>query len=239
MKDKILLCVDTSGTTLTVSVMKNEAVLSSFNENTGLTHSCTLMPKIIEMIEKADINPEDIDYFVCANGPGSFTGLRIGVSAMKGLSNVLKKPMVEVSVLDGLKENIKDFDGIICPIIDARRKEVYTALYYKNNKITKELNISLDELFVILKKEEKPVIFNGDGVISYKDYIKENIGDKCFFCNDEDMLQNAESIGKVALEKIKKGEITDYKNFSVSYLKPSQPEMEKGNCKKGDCDKMN
>lgn len=227
MKDKILLCVDTSGTTLTASVMKNENVLSSYNENTGMTHSCTLMPKIIEMIEKASITLNDIDYFVCANGPGSFTGLRIGVCAIKGLCNVVKKPMVEVSVLDGLRENIKNFDGIVCPVIDARRKEVYTALYHKDNKIMDDCNMSLDKLFEILKKQNKPVMFNGDGVISYRDYIKENMGDLCCFSDSENMLQNAVSVGKVALKKINEGKITDYQNFSVSYLKQSQPEMQK------------
>lgn len=228
MKDKILLCVDSSGTTLAVSVMKNEEVLSSFNENTGMTHSATLMPKIIEMLKTANVSLEDVDYFACANGPGSFTGLRIGVSAMKALCNVTKKDMVEVSTLDGLAKNIENFDGLVCPIIDARRKEVYTAIYNKNEKILNDCSISLDELFEILKKENKPVMFSGDGVISYRDYIKENMGDLCFFPKEENLLQNAVSVGKVALSKIENNETTDYRNFKVSYLKPSQPEMQKG-----------
>lgn len=228
MKDKILLCVDSSGTTLAVSVMKNDEPLSFYNENTGMTHSATLMPKIIEMLKKADVKKEEIDYFVCVNGPGSFTGLRIGISAMKGLCNVLKKEMVEVSTLDGLAKNVESFCGIVCPIIDARRKEVYTALYENGEKISDECNISLDTLFEILKKKNKPVVFNGDGVLSYGDYIKENMKEQCFFAEEKDLLQNAVSVGKVALEKIKKGEVTDYRNFKAKYLKPSQPEMQKG-----------
>lgn len=228
MKDKLLLCVDSSGTTLAVSVMKNEIPLASYSENTGMTHSATLLPKIIEMLKKAGVKKEEIDYFVCANGPGSFTGLRIGGCAVKGLAHVFEKPMVEVGTLDGLAENIKNFDGIVCPIIDARRKEVYTALYENKKKILKNCNISLEKLFEILKKENKPVIFNGDGVLSYREYITENMGDMCFFAKDCDLLQNAVSVGRVALEKIEKGEITDYRSFKLDYFKPSQPEMQKG-----------
>ncbi len=229
MKDRYLLVIDSSGATLAVCVMKNNEVLASFNENTGLTHSCTLIPKIIEMIEKSNISLDDIDYYVCSNGPGSFTGLRIGISAMKGLAHAKNKKMVAVSTLDGLMHNIEEFDGLICPIIDARRKEVYTALYYNGEKILDDCGISLDELFEIIKEKgakKKKVIFCGDGVISYKDYIKENLGELCFFADEEKCLQNAVSVGKAALKKIEKGEVLHYSEFSASYLKPSQPERQ-------------
>jgi len=226
LKDKYLLCIDSSGATLAVCVMKNDEALASYNENTGLTHSCTLMPKIIEIIEQSKITLDDIDYFVCANGPGSFTGLRIGISAMKALCHVKNKKMVAVSTLDGLMHNTADFDGLICPIIDARRKEVYTSLYYKGEKILDDCGISLDELFEIIRKENKNVVFVGDGVLSYKDYIKDNLGEICFFADEKNCLQNAVSVGKAALEKIKRGEVIGYSEITASYLKPSQPERQ-------------
>ncbi len=226
MKGNYLLCIDSSGATLAVCVMKDEDVLSAYNENTGLTHSCTLMPKIIEMIEKSGISLDDIDYFVCSNGPGSFTGLRIGISAMKALAQVKDKKMVSVSTLDGLMHNIESFDGLVCPIIDARRKEVFTSLYYNGEKILDDCGISLDELFEIIKKEEKNVIFCGDGVLSYKEYIVEKLGGICFFADEKKCLQNAVSVGKCALKKIEKGEVTDFCDFTASYLRPSQPERQ-------------
>ncbi len=226
MKDKYLLSIDSSGATLAVAVMKNEEVLASFNENTGLTHSCTLMPKIIEMIEKSGITLDDVDYYVCSNGPGSFTGLRIGISAMKALCHAKNKKMVAVSTLDGLMYNVEKFDGLICPIIDARRREVYSALYYNGEKIMDDCGISLDELFEVIRKENKNVIFCGDGVLSYKEYIKESLGECCFFESEEKCLQNAVSVGKAALKKIEKGEILAYSEFTASYLKPSQPERQ-------------
>ncbi len=230
MKDKNLnlLCVDSSGTTLAVAVMNDKKVLASFNENTGLTHSCTLMPKIIEILEKSGLALSDIDYFVCVNGPGSFTGLRIGGAAMKALCHVQNKKMVAVSTLDSLMHNVdeKNFEGLICPIIDARRKEVYAAIYDNGEKILDDCGISLDVLLEIIKKYNKKVIFTGDGVINYKDYIKENIGDMCFFADDDKLNCNAVSAGKAALEKIKKGEVCNYSEFTVSYLKPSQPERQ-------------
>ncbi len=226
MKDNYLLCIDSSGSTLAVCVMKNEDVLAAFNENTGLTHSCTLMPKIIEMIEKSGITLDDIDYYVCSNGPGSFTGLRIGISAMKALCHAKNKKMVAVSTLDGLMHNVLSFDGLICPIIDARRKEVYASLYDNGEKILDDCGISLDELFEIIKKYNKNVIFCGDGAISYKEYIKESLGDKCFFADDNSCVQNAVSVGRASLKKIQNGEVCCYSEFEASYLKPSQPERQ-------------
>ena len=228
MKDNDInfLCVDSSGTTLAVAVMKGDEVLSSFNENTGLTHSCTLMPKIIEMIEKSGLTLSDIDYYVCTNGPGSFTGLRIGGAAMKGLCHAKGKKMVAVSTLESLMYNIKSFDGLVCPIIDARRKEVFAALFKDKKRVLDDCGISLDELFKIIEEKNENVIFVGDGAVNYKDYIKENLKGKCFFANDEDMLQNAVSAGKAALLKIKNGDICDFRDFTLSYLKPSQPERQ-------------
>ncbi len=226
MKDNYLLCIDSSGATLAVCVMKNEEVLASFNENTGLTHSCTLMPKIIEMMEKSGIMLDAVDYYVCSNGPGSFTGLRIGISAMKALAHAKNKKMVAVSTLDGLMHNVAEFDGLVCPIIDARRREVYASLYDNGDKIMDDCGISLDGLFEIIKQKGKNVIFCGDGVISYKEYIKENLGEVCFFADEKSCLQNAVSVGKAALKKIEKGEILDYSQFTASYLKPSQPERQ-------------
>ena len=221
-----LLCVDSSGTTLAVAVMNDKEVLASFNEDTGLTHSCTLMPKIIEMLKKSGLELSDIDYFVCVNGPGSFTGLRIGGAAMKALCHAMDKKMVAVSSLDSLMHNIENFDGLICPMIDARRKEVYGALYENGEKILEDCGIYLDELFEIIKKKNKNVIFLGDGAVNYKDYIKEKLSDISFFAPYDKNLSNAVSAGKAALLKIEEGKVLSYRDFELSYLKPSQPERQ-------------
>lgn len=225
MKDIKILAVDTSGSTLAVAIMKNENVLASVNKNTGLTHSETLMPEIISLFEKTKISASDIDYFVCSNGPGSFTGLRIGISAMIGLAHAVNKPMVEVGTLDGLYKNNEGKCEIVCPIIDARREEVYACVFKNEEKILLDTPISLLSLTDFLKTQNKEVLFCGDGAISYKEKILEYMGDKAIFADEKDMLQNAVSVGFIGLEKIKKGETVPYNDFKVNYLKPSQPEM--------------
>jgi len=225
LKDIKILAVDTSGATLTAAIIKGNTVLASVNKNTGLTHSETLMPEIITLFEKSGLSTSDIDYFVCANGPGSFTGLRIGISAMIGLAHAVNKPMVEVGTLDGLYKNNEGKCEIICPIIDARREEVYGTVFKDGEKILPDAPISLLALTDFLKIEGKTVLFCGDGAIAYKDKITEYMGNKAFFADNENMLQNAVSVGLLGLEKIKAGETVSYNKFKVKYLKPSQPEM--------------
>ena len=225
MKDIKILAVDTSGTTLAIAILKNDEVLASVNKNTGLTHSETLMPEIISLFDKAGLNASDIDYFVCSNGPGSFTGLRIGISAMIGLAHAVNKPMVEIGTLDGLYKNNKGKQNIICPIIDARREEVYATVFKGNEKILPDRPISLISLCELLKEHNESILFCGDGATAYKEKIIEYMSDKAIFADEENMLQNAVSVGLLGLDKIKKGEAVPYNQFKVNYLKPSQPEM--------------
>ena len=226
MKDIKILAVDTSGTTLAIALLKNYEVLASVNKNTGRTHSETLMPEIISLFEKAGLLASDIDYFVCSNGPGSFTGLRIGISALIGLAHAVNKPMVEVGTLDGLYKNNEGKCNIICPIIDARREEVYATVFKGNEKILSDRPISLVSLCELLKEHNEKVLFCGDGAIAYKEKILEYMCDKAIFADEKDMLQNAVSVGLLGLNKIKKGEAVPSNQFKVNYLKPSQPEMQ-------------
>lgn len=228
LKDITILAVDTSGATLAIAIMKNDVPVAVCDKNTGLTHSESLLPEIIELFSKTNIKPADIDYFVCSNGPGSFTGLRIGISTMKGLAHAFNKPMIEAGTLDALKINLNSCnDMIICPMIDARREEVYTAVYKNDEKILRDTPISITELCEFLLKENSDVIFNGDGAVAYREKICMLMGEKAHFPEESLMLPKGVSVGLCGLSKIEKGMIKSHRDFSVNYIKPSQPEMQR------------
>ena len=133
------------------------------------------MPIIDELFKNTGMSISDIDAFVASKGPGSFTGLRIGLSTIKGLSQGSRKPFVTVSTLDSLAYNLAYTDGIICPILDALRDNVYTALYTFNNcelnRISDYINISIDELINMLKDKNCSISFVGDGVPKFKEKL--------------------------------------------------------------------
>ena len=220
---RILAC-DSSGKTATAAILENDKLLSCFTINTGLTHSEKMMPLISDMLKSADLKIEDIDAFAVANGPGSFTGIRIGSSSIKAMAHALDKPIFGISTLEGLFRNITATYGIICPIIDARREEVYAAVYKDNKCIVPDCDIKLKDLLLTFEKEEK-VMFLGDGVMSYKEIITAALGDRAMFAPPHLLLQNAASIAVIAYEKYKNGEHPTYSDFAISYLKASQPEQ--------------
>ena len=224
---KILAC-DSSGKTATAAVVTNEKALACFTVNTGLTHSEKMMPLISDMLKSIDMDISEMDAFAVANGPGSFTGIRIGASSIKAIAHAMDKPLFGISTLDGLHKNTNGFDGFICPIIDARREEVYAAVYENDKKIIQGCNIKLRELLGSLNKE---TLFLGDGVLSYKNVITEVMGDKAVFAPPHILLQNAASIGLLALGKYENGERPSYIDFSINYLKESQPEQALANNK--------
>jgi tRNA threonylcarbamoyladenosine biosynthesis protein TsaB len=163
----ILLSIDTSTDHLSLALSDGDKMIGRFHGKVGRNHSRLLMPKIEQLLKRCRVAPEDLDCFCVSVGPGSFTGLRIGVTAVKGLAYALKKRIVAVPTLDAIAYNAKDFEGIVCPVLDARKKKVYAAIYksdgYTVKKISKDLLVSAEDL---LKKtgRYKDVFFLGDGV---------------------------------------------------------------------------
>jgi tRNA threonylcarbamoyladenosine biosynthesis protein TsaB len=222
-----ILSADTSGKTAAIALLDNEKIIASYTINTGLTHSQKLLPLIEQMLVTVGVDISEIDCFAISNGPGSFTGLRIGISTIKAIAHVLNKPIIEVSTLDALSFNFPSFTDYVCPIIDARRQEVYTAVYKNGKKVLDDCNIKLEELLNFYKDKKGKIIFLGDGVLSYKDIIEKALPKRATFAPNHLLLQNASSVGMVALKEIKSGNIKSYKDIKVSYLKKTQPEQEK------------
>ena len=227
----LILGLDTCSMSSSASLVSEDRMIATFSVNHKKTHSERIMPQIEAMLKAADISIDDIDAFAASVGPGSFTGVRIGVATVKALAQAQKKPCIAVSALEGLATNVASFDGIIAPILDARRNQVYNALFESNGKnITRlctDRALPLTELLDELKETNKNIMFTGDGVPVFKDVIIDVLEDKAFFATLPLMFNQASSIAMIGLEKFKNGDTINYEKLVPEYVRLSQAEQEK------------
>lgn len=219
-----ILAIDTSALTATAAILSEDILIGEISTTTKLTHSQTIMPMIDELLNKVSLDITDIDLFACSEGPGSFTGLRIGIGTIKGLAYGLGKSVVGVSTLEALAHNIDVTDLVICPIMDARRGQVYNGLYRYNEGrlacIEEPRALSIEELCEELSER---TIFVGDGVNVHKEKIKELLGDKAVFASPQNLLQRAGSVAYAALSK----EAVSAEDLTAVYLRKPQAERER------------
>lgn len=222
-----ILALDTSSDGLSVAIMDDDNLLGEYFVNGGKkNHSQKLMPMIKEILEDLDIAVQDIDYYAVSIGPGSFTGLRIGITTVKGMAFSNDKQVVGVNTLDALACNVSYIGELICPIIDAKNNQVYTAIYDKGKKIVNDNIILINELANKLKFLNSKIIFVGDGVVSHEDYLKKELKENCIIARQPSLLALASSIAQVASEKIKVGEVSSSEDIAPNYLIKSQAERE-------------
>jgi len=224
-----VLAIDTTGTVASVAVANENNTIAEFTINYKLTHSQTIMPMIEYMAKMLELDLNTIDYIACSNGPGSFTGLRIGAATAKGLAHGLNKKIIAVPTLDALAYNVIETDKIIVPMIDAKRNQIYTAFYSCSNgeleRISDYIADDINSIIETIESNDIDAVFLGDGAIVYKDIIKSFNTDYLFaFANNN--LQRAASVAALAINYAKKGKIVDYNNFNIMYLRKSQAERE-------------
>lgn len=224
----IVLSTDSSSKVATVALLKDNTLLGEYVLNDKREHSVLLMPMIENLLKECNLTIDDIDGYVVSKGPGSFTGLRIGMATIKGLSFGNNKPYVSISSLDALAYSLISFNGIICPIMDALRENVYVGLY-KNNEgelqnILEPTPMDLDDLLALLKEKNEKVIFTGDGLAKHKEYIKANFKDAHFAPNHLSIIR-ASSLGELGINLLNKG-VQDDPNSAPIYLKKPQAERE-------------
>lgn len=224
-----ILAIDSSGAVASAAVLENGIITGEYSINNKLTHSQKLMPMIDQLLKSLDLKPADIDLFGCAVGPGSFTGLRIGISIIKGMAQALDKPTAGIPTLDGLAYNLSGFSGYICPIIDARNDNVYAGIYSSEPPET-ELHLKSDfmavhinELIDILPKD-KAIAFVGDAVLKFQELLKENFGTLCFIPSPHLLLQKASSICYACHLSASKGTLNSAYSLTPLYLRASQAE---------------
>lgn len=216
-----ILAVDTSGRVCSAAVLSDEKLLSESYTDNKLTHSETLAPMADDCLKSADVAVNDIGLFCCAAGPGSFTGIRIGVSMIKAFSHASGKPALGVNTLDALSYNMRGSNEIICPIIDARRGEVYTASYRNGERISEYKAEALDSVLEELKGER--TVFVGDAAINYREKIL--LKSPLFrVAHPGIVLQRASSIGLAAYETHQNGARGDAYSLEPFYLRETQAE---------------
>lgn len=224
-----ILAIDTTGQTASAAIAEGDKLIAEFTLNYKLTHSQTIMPMIAEICEKSETNPKEVEYIACDSGPGSFTGLRIGAATAKGLALALGKEIVPVPTLDALAYNVFEADKIICPIMDARRSQVYTAFYRWDNgrlcRLTEMMAISIDEVIEMAEGYGQKVIFLGDGVPVHRE--KLSLYADFVYAPAHCSLQRAASVAALAMVLAREGKAVASNAFEPIYLRKSQAERER------------
>lgn len=225
-----LLAIDTTSNVATAAVVDATKCLGEMTLNDSKTHSQKMMPIIDSLLTELNLEVKDLQGIAVSKGPGSFTGLRIGMATAKAMGHALDLPVYTVSALEGLAYNVPAFDGLICPVIDARRDQVYAAIFRIRNgeivRILEDSSLSIDELLIELQKNQEKVLFLGDGIVRFEEIIKEKLGNRSHFAPPHIRLQRASSVGFVVLSNIDKYENSTYLNAIPDYLRKTQAERE-------------
>ncbi len=222
----IILGIDSSATAASAAIINDGKLVSEIFSDTGLTHSQTLLPMIEKCLQMANISVEDINLIAVANGPGSFTGVRIGIATVKGIAFTNNIECVEVSTLESMAYNLPLFDGIICSVMDARCNQVYTAMFEntdecKVNRLSEDAAMSIDELGTQLKNIGKSVIFVGDGAEICYNKLNSEI-DGLYISPVNIRKQRASSVASCGLDKDRK----IAKELAVNYIRLPQAQRE-------------
>ena len=223
-----ILSLDTTAEVCTAAICDDKRLIAEMTVNTGNTHSETLLPVVEQILKISETNLDEIDCFSCSTGPGSFTGVRIGVATVKGIAYGKNKPCVSVSTLEALAYNLIGFDGIICPVMNARRKQVYNALFECQNGILTRLcddrALSIEELDEELSSSDKHIYLVGDGYDITLKGFKKTVPE---FVPERMRTQSAYSVACCALEKYNAGQTLTDGELVPIYLRPSQAERER------------
>lgn len=225
-----ILAVDTSSKVAAIAVKRDNLLLGEYNLNYEKNHSQKLMPMIMHLLKNLNMEPDDIDVYSASSGPGSFTGLRIGIVTVKTLAYTVQKPVVSVSTLDALAYNLPKSNDLICPIMDARNNQVYTAIYsWVEDKFTRESKyeaLQVDELIKKITYKNKHVVFIGDAVPVHRNKLRDELCEGCSFAPDNLLLQKASSVAELALKKYYCGIYESAFDMKPFYLRQSQAERE-------------
>lgn len=220
-----ILSIDTSSSICSVSILEDKEVIKEKENNDIKTHSQKLMPLIDELFNECNIKLKDIDLIACCVGPGSFTGVRIGVSTVKAFADVMNIPVIGVTSLEGLAYNVKKY-GYICSLIDAKNNNVYFGLFEFENDQYKIINkLKADNINNIIDelKQYNNITFVGDGAAIYKDIIEKKLSN-CKFVDSKFNEQTSVSIAHIARKLYENGENGTSENLIPIYLRKSQAE---------------
>lgn len=226
-----ILGIESSGLVASVAVIEDDVLLGEYTMNYKKTHSQTLLPILDELTKQIELDLSEIAAIAVSKGPGSYTGLRIGSATAKGLGLALKKDIIPVPTIDGLAYNLFGAKDIVCPIMDARRDQVYTGIYEfvdgKMKVLKEQCVIDIHELISATNALERKVTFLGDGVPVYEDVIKEECQNGYAFAAPHMNRQRAGSIAALGMELFKEGIVESAAMHRPEYLRATQAERER------------
>ncbi len=226
-----ILAVDSSGLVASAALLEDDTLIAEYTVNYKKTHSQTLLPMVDEIVKMTETDLNTIDAIAVAKGPGSFTGLRIGAATVKGLALALDKPVVGVPTVEGLAMNLFGTEKLICPIMDARRNQVYTGIYRFSGEqlevVKEQAALGIEELIGALNLIGKEVIFLGDGVPVYQKVIEEKMSVPFHFAPAHLNKQRAAAVGVRGMEYFRSGVFESGDDFEPEYLRLSQAERER------------
>lgn len=225
-----ILGIESSSLVASVAVVEDGITMGEYSANFKKTHSQTLLPMIDSMVSLLGIELSSIDAIAVSGGPGSFTGLRIGSATAKGLGLALDKPLIHVPTVDGMAYNMFGASGLICPIMDARRNQVYTGIYRFEKEfetVMEQDAMDIGELIDRLNTMGERVIFLGDGVPVYEEQIREKMNVPYDFAPAHVNRQRAASIAALGTVYFAEGKTETAAEHEPDYLRKSQAERER------------
>lgn len=226
----LIFGIDTCCMAATAALVDEKVLLAQTVINHKKTHSQMMMPQIEEMFRLSGIDPKTVDAFAAAVGPGSFTGVRIGVATAKAMAQAQEKPCIAVSTLEALAFPLKFFDGIVAPILDARRNQVYNALFKcecgKMTRLTPDRAVSLESLLEELNEINRNVLFVGDGTLVFEEEIKSALKNRAHFAPKLLRMNLAGAVAEIGFEKYQNGEACTYSELVPQYVRLSQAEQD-------------
>lgn len=233
-----IIAIDSSGLMASVAIVEDDILIGEYNVQYKKTHSETLLPMLDELKKMVELDLKTVDAIALAKGPGSFTGLRIGSATAKGLGFAMEVPLVEIPTLDGMACNLYGTDKLVCPIMDARRNQVYTGIYkfvrregnplaYELKSLVEQCAVSIDEIAGRCNELGEEVIFLGDGVPVFANRLSEILKVPYSFAPAHMNRQRAASFATLAFAYLKEGKFVAARDHVPEYLRLSQAEREK------------
>ena len=239
-----IIAIDSSGLVASVAVVEDDILIGEYNVQYKKTHSQTLLPMLDELKRMVELDLDTVDAIALAKGPGSFTGLRIGSATAKGLGLAMKVPLVEIPTLDGLACNLYGTDKLVCPIMDARRNQVYTGIYefermeqhdgsdetphlsYRLKTVLGQCAVPIEEIAEKCNRLDREVIFLGDGVPVFAERLSQLLTVPYSFAPAHMNRQRAASFATLAFSYLREGRCVAAKDHAPEYLRLSQAERE-------------
>ncbi len=225
-----ILGLESSSLVASVALLEDDVVIAEYTVNYKKTHSQTLLPMLDEIVQMTEQDLTTLDGIAVAAGPGSFTGLRIGSATAKGLGLALDKPLVAVPTVDAMAYQLFGCRYRICPIMDARRRQVYTGIYSfeESFRVLKEAcALSLEDLMKIFEESDDKIVFLGDGVPVFREAIRETLGERALFAPAPSSRQRAAAVAALGMEYFREGKIQSSDEHAPNYLRMSQAERER------------